>query len=385
MSSTDSGLTHAPRVLVVEDEPMLLQSVVTGLSRLPGVEVVGASSVSAALAEVQVRAPALVISDIDLPDRSGIELLGELGARGLKPHVIFVSAYVKAYRAQIPPHAGVEVMEKPVPLETLRSLVTHRIATPVSTSSPFGVADYLQLASLGHHSVVLDIGGAVTGRICVVEGQAWSATDPLGEGMEAFRRLALAREVLVQCQTLAGEPGPRSLTGSCESLLLECARLQDEAAAKRGPKAAGFTELALDEEPVVPKSPPPPPRIPPVVASPSVAVRPPGSPKPVAAPSAPRPAAPPASAAPLARTAPALSSTSGPPPARPAAAAVKPEAPPAPTFEDLFEQAVEASLSKRHADALVLFKQAAVLRPEDLKVKVNIARLEKLLAAAGAS
>lgn len=286
-------LTHAPRVLVVEDEPMLLASVVKGLGRLPGVEVVGASSVSAAVVELGVRAPAIVISDIDLPDRSGIELLGELGARGLKPHVVFVSAYVKAYRAQIPPHAGVEVLEKPVSLETLRALVTQHVAHPPATSSPFGVADYLQLASLGRHSVVLELSGAVLGRICVVDGEAWSATDPHGEGMDAFRRLALAPDVLVQCQTLSGEPGPRSLSGSCESLLLEVARLQDE----------GQLEA--------------------------------------------------------------------PAPVR--------------SFEDLFEAAVEASLSRHHATALELFREAALLEPKDLKVQVNISRLEKLLQENGAS
>jgi CheY-like chemotaxis protein len=216
------------RVLVVEDELLLLESVVSGLSRLPGVEVVGAGSVSAALVEINLRPPTIVISDIDLPDRTGIELLGELGARGLKPHVVFVSAYVKAYRAQIPPHAGVEVLEKPVSLEQLRELVNLRLGSPVS-ASPFGVADYLQLASLGRHTVVLDIGGALTGRIAVVHGEAWAATDQHGEGMAAFRRMALTREVMVQCQTLTGDPGPRSLSGSCESLLLQCAQLADEA------------------------------------------------------------------------------------------------------------------------------------------------------------
>jgi CheY-like chemotaxis protein len=307
--TSSESIPGLARVLVVEDEPLLLQSVVTGLSRLPGVEVVGASSVGAALVEIQARAPAIVISDIDLPDRSGIELLGELGARGLKPHVVFVSAYVKAYRAQIPPHAGVEVLEKPVSLEQLRQVVNQWLGQPVSSSSPFGVADYLQLASLGKHSVMLDIGGAVTGRITVVEGQAWAASDLQGEGMAAFRRLALAREVLVQCQTLMGEPGSRSLSGSCESLLLECARLADEAEHGRQTDDS-FTELSLEEQPSAP------PRPPPVTAK---------------------------------------------------------------TFEELFERAVEVSLTKQYALALEVFRQAAQLRPEDPKVKVNILRLQKIL------
>jgi CheY-like chemotaxis protein len=323
VSLPDAGQGASARVLVIEDEPMLLRSVVTGLSRLPGVEVVGASSVSAALSEIQARAPAVVISDIDLPDRTGIELLGELGARGLKPHVIFVSAYVKAYRAQIPPHAGVEIMEKPVSLETLRSLVSQRVATPPAISSPFGVADYLQLASLGHHSVVLEIDGPVRGQINEVDGEAWSANDELGDGLSAFRRLALSRDVLVRCQTLSADPGARSLSGSCESLLLECARLQDESSHGAGGEPQGFTELALEEDTV-----------------------------PDSAPTAPEPQ-------------PAVSARAPPPVVL--------------QFEELFEQGVEASLAKRYGDALMLFQQARLQRPDDLKVKVNIARLEKLI------
>lgn len=291
-----------PRVLVVEDEPMLLKSLVAGLSRLPGVEVVGASSVGAAVAELKVRAPAVVISDIDLPDRSGIELLGELGARGLKPWVAFVSAYVKAYRAQIPPHAGVELLEKPVSLEQLRQLVTQHLVQPV-TPAPFGVADYLQLASLGRHTVAVEVSGEANGEIVVVNGEAWSATDLHGTGMDAFRRLAAAHGVAVMCQTLVHEPGPRTLSGSCEGLLLECARLSDEEAAHGD--APSFTELSLE-----------------------------------------------------------------------------PAEPPPPDFDTLFEAGVEASLAKNYEAALESFRAAGELRPADLKVKVNVARLEKLLAAA---
>lgn len=306
------------RVLVVEDEVMLLQSVVAGLSRLPGTEVVGAASVAGALHEIQVRTPALIISDIDLPDRSGLELLGELGARGLKPHVVFVSAYVKAYRAQIPPNAGVEVLEKPVSLDQLRSIVTQRLHQPTSSdSSPFGVSDYLQLASMGHHSVLIEVAGdKCSGQLVVVQGQAWSARDEIGTGVEAFKRLVISKAVMVRCQTFQGEPGPRTLQGTAEALLIDAARLADEA---RG----AFTELSLDDA------------LAPAPSAPSVA--------PVAEAEAPPPTA-------------------------------------APGFGDWFELGVEASLKKQHAEALNAFREAAKLNPQDLKTQANIMRLEQLLS-----
>jgi CheY-like chemotaxis protein len=354
--------TALPRVLVVEDEQMLRQSVVAGLSRLSGIEVVGAGSVAEALVEVQRRAPAMVISDIDLPDRSGIELLGEFGARGLKPFVVFVSAYVKAFKAQIPPHAGVQVLEKPVSLEQLRALVTSHLIQPFasSESSPFGVADYLQLASLGHHSVRIDVGGAQGGHVIVVGGEAWSAQDRQGEGLDAFRRMALEVGPVVRCQTLTSEPGPRSLSGTAESLLLECARLQDEGAPPSFSETLNF-ELSIDE-PTLPSPPPPSPEPLPVVAPPVAPVR--LSP-PAATPVA--PARPPQPSAPR----PPAASPARPPPPR--------EAPPR-TFAEWFDVAVEASLARNHAEALAAFREAQKLEPHDTKVQVNIQRLEKLLA-----
>jgi DNA-binding response OmpR family regulator len=313
-----SASTLISRVLVIEDEPMLRSAVVAGLSRLKGIEVVGVGTVTAALAEISLRPPAVVISDIDLPDRSGIELLGELGARGLKPHVVFVSAYVKAYRPQIPPNAGVDVLEKPVGLDALRALVQQRVQA-TTEASPFGVADYLQLATLGHHSVVIEIAGATSGTITVVAGEAWSAEDALGVGMAAFRRLAMATGTLVRCQTLTVEPGPRSLTGNPESLLLECARLADE-----GGRDDAFAELSLEEAPVIP----------------------------IPTASAPRPTLAPAPA-------------------------MDPEV----EFEHWFEVAVEALLAKKSSEALDAFRRAAALRPDDAKTQINVAKLEKLLAA----
>jgi len=110
-------------VLVVEDEDTLRTSVVRGLAKLPGVEAIGAASVAEAIAVLERTPPDVVISDLDLPDRPGLELIGELGSRGLKCPVTFVSAYTRAFAAQIPRHAHVRVLEKPVPLDRLRDLV----------------------------------------------------------------------------------------------------------------------------------------------------------------------------------------------------------------------------------------------------------------------
>jgi CheY-like chemotaxis protein len=196
--------------------------------------VVATGSVAEAVAALERGSPELVISDIDLPDRPGFELLGELAARGLRPYVVFVSAYLGAYRAQIPRNPRIEVLEKPVPLETLRRLVRSRVgrsAPSPAPEAPFGLADFLQMAGMGRRSVALEVWrGLRLGQVLVIGGEGWSAADGEGEGPGAFNRLCAATGAVVRCAPAPQEPGPRNLDGPIEGLLLEAARLSDEAA-----------------------------------------------------------------------------------------------------------------------------------------------------------
>lgn len=225
------------RLLLVEDEETLRVSVARGLSRLPGVEVVAVGTVAEALKAIDQAAPDLVLTDIDLPDRTGIELLGELARRSIRCPVVFVSAYLRAYGALIPPHAGVEVLEKPVALETLREVVLRRLRTQVD--APFAVVDYIQLACMGHRSVRVDFRASqFIGWIVVKEGVLWAAQDVQGVGVPAFQRLAFRRDGQVECSTLREDFGPRTIHQGWESLLLESARLLDEANHEAGTGAS---------------------------------------------------------------------------------------------------------------------------------------------------
>lgn len=218
-------------VLLIEDEPVLRSSMARAIAKLPGVEVADVGTVSAALVVIDARPPTMIVSDIDLPDRSGIELVGELGRRSLQIPILFVSGYLKAYGAQIPPHANVDVREKPVQLEELRAIVQSRLGHSMRAveHAPFAVADYVQLACIGRHSVVIDVeSGGENGRIIINNGLVWTAVDPKGDGVEAFRRLAFARDAVTRVRTLREDPGPQTMFGSWESVLLNAARIEDE-------------------------------------------------------------------------------------------------------------------------------------------------------------
>ena len=230
-TSSRADATSHPVVLVVEDEPVLRASMVRGLSKLGTIEVVDAGTVREARELSRALDVAMLVSDLDLPDGSGVELLGDVERRVGAVPVLFVSAFVREFRGLLPSRPNVSVLEKPVSLDRLRREVEKRVGTgPTSGVSPFSVPDFVQLAAMGRRSVAIEVrrGGHLVGRVVIRGGDAWSARDGAGTGLGAFRRLAFLSDAEVTCVALAGDSGMRDLEGSCENLLLEAARQQDE-------------------------------------------------------------------------------------------------------------------------------------------------------------
>lgn len=309
-----------PVVVLLEDEPVLRSSMARGLAKLPGITVVEAGTVQAALDAIDAEAPQMIVSDIDLPDRSGLELLGELGRRQLAVPILFVSAYLKAYGALIPPHANVDVREKPIDLEDLRGIVRNRLAAKTVSETPFGPSDYIQLACLGHRSVLIEVeSDAGEGSIVVHQGVLWTASDTQGEGEDAFRRLVFLPKAAAHVRSWSGEAGPRTIHRGWEAMLLDAARELDERS--RGLTHGGETpfddtsfELQEIDVPVV---------------SPEPAKEPEPDPDEVA-------------------------------------------------FTRAFDRGVTFLLAKDYAGAFAAFTEAAARRPDDAKTQANLERLKQL-------
>lgn len=319
-------------VLLLEDEPVLRSSMARGLSKLPGVTVVEAGTLQAALEAIDADPPQMIISDIDLPDRSGLELLGELGRRNLAIPILYVSAYLKAYGALIPPHANVDVREKPIDLQDLRAIVRQRLASSNVSDAPFGPSDYIQLACLGHRSVLIEVKSPRgEGFIVVHQGVLWTASDKEGEGEQAFRRLVFLPDAVARVRSWTGNPGKRTIERGWEALLLDAARELDERSKEADDVDAAFDEvggitLDLDSEFEKPSAPDP---------------------------------------APVARPASAV----------PAAPAVQEEDDP---FTRAFDEGVSALLVKDYKKAYDAFAKAASYKPDDAKTKANLERLRQL-------
>lgn len=109
------------RILVVEDEPVFRSIVVRNL-RARGCEVEEADTTTAALASLQFSLPELILLDINLPDRTGWDVLRHLQSRGQQVPTVIVSA-VRVSQERLDEFKPLAYLPKPFPLEALLRIV----------------------------------------------------------------------------------------------------------------------------------------------------------------------------------------------------------------------------------------------------------------------
>jgi CheY-like chemotaxis protein len=243
-------------VLIVEDDVLFRAAMARALGKLPSIEVIEAGGVTEATQLIRNLRIDLMLSDIELRDGTVLEILPQLEDRRIP--AVLVSGHVAEFAERLP--SGLEVHAKPVSPVRLCQLVTTKLGC-ADVRSPFSLADYLQLASMGQHSVMLEVasGGEPLGAIVVERGEAWSASDALGEGLDAFLRLMSDPEATTSCAPAPGVLGTRNLTGSCQHLLLDTVRLLDERRAGRlaRPVAGSTPPAPRRPQPSLPPIPPP--------------------------------------------------------------------------------------------------------------------------------
>ncbi len=202
-----------------------------GLGKMPSFSIEDVMTVGEAIAAIELNPPDILVSDIDLPDRSGIELLGVLKQQGIEIPVIFVSAYLANFRGEIPTSGSITLLEKPFELEQLReqvrkSLLNRDVHSDSDSKAPFAAAGYVELACLGRHSIRVCVTDSQTcGEIIVQNGEVWSAQDWDGQGEDAFMRLILEEDV--SCVLYEDEDLPRNIDKDARSLI-HLARLRKD-------------------------------------------------------------------------------------------------------------------------------------------------------------
>lgn len=81
------------RILVVEDDPATLGWLLCELAALPGVRASGCSSVAEAASWLQSHTPQIVLTDLGLPDGSGIEVIGKVRRLHPQCEVLVISIF----------------------------------------------------------------------------------------------------------------------------------------------------------------------------------------------------------------------------------------------------------------------------------------------------
>ena len=85
------------RVLLAEDQNMVLGALAALLALEEDIEVVGqAPNGKLALAEVLVRKPDVVITDVEMPEMTGLELANEIQTRRIATRVIILTTFARA-------------------------------------------------------------------------------------------------------------------------------------------------------------------------------------------------------------------------------------------------------------------------------------------------
>jgi DNA-binding NarL/FixJ family response regulator len=99
--------TDRKRILIVDDHPLLREGLVQQLNREPDLAVCAqASNASHALAAVEEHKPDLVLVDINLPGRSGLELLRDIRVVAPKLPMLVLSMHDEAVFAERVLRAG---------------------------------------------------------------------------------------------------------------------------------------------------------------------------------------------------------------------------------------------------------------------------------------
>jgi two-component system response regulator YesN len=119
------------RILLADDEPIIIK----GLRKLIdweafGMEIVGqAYDGNELMALIETSNPDIVISDISMPHRTGIDIIKEIKQRGISTKVIFISAYQEfSYARDAVAYGAVDYLVKPVVKQQLEDVLAKAIS-----------------------------------------------------------------------------------------------------------------------------------------------------------------------------------------------------------------------------------------------------------------
>jgi response regulator of citrate/malate metabolism len=144
-----AGLEHVIRTIIVDDDFMIARLHGRIVEEQAAYKLIGtASNYESALQTIEEKKPDLLILDVYLPDRSGLDLLADIRTRKMACDVILITAAKEVEVVEISFRYGVfDYLLKPFHLDRLRNSLTKYIQfrARLSTSMQMdqGVVDHL--------------------------------------------------------------------------------------------------------------------------------------------------------------------------------------------------------------------------------------------------
>ncbi len=221
------------KVLIVDDEEDMLWMLQRNLDNgIPNIETFTAQSGEEALSILSKTEIHLVITDINMPGISGLELLTEVSNDYPRTKVIIMTAYPSnAFENKAKKYGAIHFVEKPFDINDMRKIVEEVLGNQDSADSAGGIAllDIIQFNGLAGATSELKITvDDKEGMVFFRNGLVAHAMYDNKQGEDAFFDILEIEGA--ELQNINGiEPPIVSMGQSVESLLLEAAVRKDEA------------------------------------------------------------------------------------------------------------------------------------------------------------
>jgi DNA-binding NarL/FixJ family response regulator len=244
------------QLLIVDDDPVFLAAVTTVLKEMSeGQWVVRtATNHSRAMEELKAQAVDTVVLDVEMPVMDGIEFLRLLERSYPGQQVVMLSGRIDENARKACLDLGAALyLEKPASTEGFRALFT--ALDSLAGAAPqtgfrgvmqrVGLEDVLQMECLARKSSLLGVStGNRRGQIYICDGEIIHAQSGQLQGEMALYGLLALPGGEFTLQPFA-EPARRTISGQYQFLLMEAARLRDEAGSQSG-RQPGRLERAAD-------------------------------------------------------------------------------------------------------------------------------------------
>jgi len=235
----------ASKVLIVDDEEDILWGLSGELSR-QGLEVMTASKGTEALDLLKKGKVDFLITDIRMPDISGVELL--LKARELHPElkVIVMTAYgSEDIKNEVMRKGAISYLEKPFDFEQLLNLLKEK-EKEKGTLAEWELTEVLQLLSMEGKTATIKVDTSEgEGQIVMVEGEIYDSQLGKLRGEEAFIKILGHVSAPFQVSWEVEKP-EKTIEKPLYALLLEAIAGQEELQTKEALKE--LKELLEEEE-----------------------------------------------------------------------------------------------------------------------------------------